>query len=223
MGQKETKTYWDKRYSESLDWCLEPSVTAKRFLSYIYENCNIEGRFKILDIGCGYGRDSIFIANFLKNSHVVGVYMSKVAIRLASSLKNTLSLKHLTFIESNILSIKFRSPFDFVLCHMFIHLFSHKGRTKLYQNIKNLLKQKGLFFFSVPTVYDEEFGKGECLGAYTYRNDRGVIKTFFDKENIITEIQHQGFRVLHIYREKELHFHSKRHIHDLFIIIGGKV
>ncbi|HHJ64236.1 MAG TPA: class I SAM-dependent methyltransferase [Aquifex aeolicus] len=225
MRRIEAKAYWDKRYSKSLDWCLEPSVTAKRFLNYIYENNNFENRFKILDIGCGYGRDSIFIANFLRNSQIIGVDVSKVAIELATSLKNTLSLNNLLFIETDALSIsdkKLGNSFDFVLSHLFIHLFDYKGRLSLYQKFKNLLKPKGLFFFSVPTVYDEEFRKGKCLGIYTYKNDRGVTKTFFNKDKITCEIQHHGFEVLHVYREKEIHFHSKKHVHDLFVVIGGK-
>ncbi|MDH5413642.1 MAG: class I SAM-dependent methyltransferase [Flavobacteriaceae bacterium] len=75
------KNYWNSEYiKESWIYGLEPTILAKN----IVESCKCKIPLKILDIGCGYGRDTIYYA---QNGFVAsGIDISNTAIKQARIL-----------------------------------------------------------------------------------------------------------------------------------------
>ena len=66
---------WDQEYTEGAHWEKEPSSFSKKFTQYISKGD------KVLDAGCGSGRDSFYLAE--NGFNVSGVDISAVAIKRA--------------------------------------------------------------------------------------------------------------------------------------------
>ncbi|MCJ7610001.1 class I SAM-dependent methyltransferase [Candidatus Bathyarchaeota archaeon] len=65
--------YWERRYlNEKQIWGQNPSELAQAAVHYIQENRSSSESLLITDIGCGYGRDAIYLSQTLK-SQVLGV------------------------------------------------------------------------------------------------------------------------------------------------------
>lgn len=74
------KLYWDKRFKEKNQiWGEEPSDAAVRAASFLKKQ-NLKGQ-KILDVGCGYGRDSAYFASY--QHEVTGIDISHEGIKIA--------------------------------------------------------------------------------------------------------------------------------------------
>ncbi len=103
---------------------------------------------KILDIGCGSGRDLALLAN--RGFQVYGVDPSAVFIQVAQKthpeLKGRLSVGGLPE-----LGIPFGGQFDGVLCYgVFMHL-NQEALAKSVQSLRACLKSQGRLIFAIPT------------------------------------------------------------------------
>jgi len=103
---------------------------------------------KILDIGCGSGRDLALLAN--RGFQVYGVDPSAVFIQVAQQthpeLKGRLSVGGLPE-----LGIPFGGQFDGVLCYgVFMHL-NQEALEKSVKSLRACLKSQGRLIFAIPT------------------------------------------------------------------------
>ena len=74
---------WDDTYKEDkLVWGEEPSELAVLAAKYLNEAASPDKALEILDVGCGYGRDAIFLVRNIR-ANVLGIDNSQEAIALA--------------------------------------------------------------------------------------------------------------------------------------------
>lgn len=107
---------------------------------------------KILDIGCGNGRDAFFFNK--KGYSVLGIDISKKVIQ-RNSLKKNKNIEFKKFdIEKNIL----QDNFDVIYCRFFLHAINKVLENKLIDLIKNVKKKKTLVFFEFRNFKDKIFG-----------------------------------------------------------------
>ncbi len=137
--------YWNTYYS------VNKRFKESSFARFV--NKRIKRNSKIIDIGCGNGRDSFF---FSKNSFkVTAIDISKSAIK-NNELKSNKNLKFLRFdIGKNSLSKKF----DVIYCRFFIHAINEKVEDKLILLIKKIKKKNSTAFFEFRNHKDKIFGK----------------------------------------------------------------
>lgn len=146
----------------------------------------IEG-LKILDIGCGTGKDSYILSKLVgEKGFVVGIDMTQEQIEIAKKYINYHTKKfgykkpNISFIHDYIENIDryFKSnSFDIVISNCVVNLIEDKET--VLKKIYNLLKEGGEFYFS--DVYSdrripEELKQnkvlyGECLGGALYFRD----------------------------------------------------
>ena len=148
---------WNKVYSDDFTFFGEgPSDFAKKCYEYFIQN-NVK---RILDLGCGQGRDTIFFS--LKGLEIYAVDSSIVAINSIQKFNE----KNNQSINAKCIDAKQGLPFDndyfdAIYSHMFYNMdFTNKELEFLFQESNRVLKTKGLLCFSVRSDKDELFRSG---------------------------------------------------------------
>jgi 2-polyprenyl-3-methyl-5-hydroxy-6-metoxy-1,4-benzoquinol methylase len=146
---------------------------------------------KVLDIGCGAGTLSFYIAN--KGNFVMGVDISSRAIKICNITAKKLGLgKAIVFEVGDFLKSKIRERVDLILCcEVLEHLVDDKIAIK---KIFNDLKDGGILFITVPSKNAPLLR----LGALK-RFDRNVGHLRrYSKEQLIILLEDAGFSILKI-------------------------
>ena len=192
---------------------LEPSIAAKKTL-VLFKEKNIK---KIVELGAGLGRDTIF---FARNSiHVEALDYSSSAIKIINekAKKNNL----LNLISAKNFDIREKLPFDdnsieACFSHMlYCMALSDLDLENLNNEIYRVLKPEGLNIYTVRHTGDSDYKNGVHIGEDLYQND-GFIVHFFSKDKI-NQIS-KGFQVLEVENFEEGKFPRK-----LFKVILKKV
>ncbi len=157
---------------------LQPEVKAKAFLSYLAPES------KILDLGCGPGRDSKFFVD--KGYEVIGVDISPQMIAIARN-----SVPQANFLVSDIESLKLNDEsIDAIWASASLLHVSKKAMSGVLENLYRTLKPEGIFYVSMKK------GSGEELQA----DDRyGGVEKFWNyvSEDELTQLLvEQGFQIL---------------------------
>jgi len=139
---------WDKEYKSPLLVTKNdgPQADTQRFLKFLKkeQKFKVEGRV-ILDLGCGTGRNSNFLADL--GNKVVGIEISRTALTLAKSraLEMSVSVDYrlgdigqMYDIEDNFI--------DIVLDITSSNSLDEKGRAIYLEEVHRVLKKKGFFF-----------------------------------------------------------------------------
>jgi len=192
---------------------LEPSIAAIKALN-TFKKQKIT---RIIELGSGLGRDTIFFAQNLIN--VVALDYSSSANKNVNlkAKKNNLS----NYISTKIFDIRKKLPFeDNSIEACFSHMLYCMALTKsdlnrLNNEIYRVLKPNGLNIYTVRHTNDGDYKKGIHRGEDLYEND-GFIVRFFSKDKI--EKLSSGFKNLDIESFEEGNFPRK-----LFIVYNKKI
>jgi len=193
---------WNKVYkSDNTFFGEDPSSFALFCFNYIKSNDNVK---KILDLGSGHGRDSIFfvLKGFVE---VEAIDYSVVAVEILSKIAKEKRLS----IKSQVFDIK-KKPlpypdgyFDVVYSHMLLNMrFSEDELHFILSEIKRVLKPKGWNFFSVRNHNDKFYGKGHKIENSIY-DINGFQIQFFTETDIQSLAKSEGFDILEIKEEYE--------------------
>jgi ubiquinone/menaquinone biosynthesis C-methylase UbiE len=162
---------------------------------------------KVLDAGCGSGRD----CNFLHESgaEVTGVDLSKGLLDFAKK-----QYHELQFVQANFLDLPFENEsFDGLWAHAaLVHLESIEDVKKALVEFHRVLRDKGILHVYVrerpPTgERDLYFDKERYFRYFTQEEMGGYVKSagFIIKENTLRQSKHKrkGIRWICIFAEKE--------------------
>jgi cyclopropane fatty-acyl-phospholipid synthase-like methyltransferase len=171
---------WDKVYSKDSAFFGEnPSDFAQK----CYCDFKKYGVMRILELGCGQGRDTMFFASNGLDVHAVD--SSKVAIEniFQKIGKRNISL-HLRHFEVKQALPFVSSYFDAIYSHMFYNMrFTDEELRFLFTESSRVLKNNGLLYFSVRSDKDAQYNKGKKINDKTYEINGFQIR-FFTKEQI---------------------------------------
>ena len=185
---------WDKVYRSDASFFGDgPS----NFALDCYEELKKHQVKKILELGCGQGRDSIFFAS--NNIDVVAIDSSQVAV---DPLSKIVKEKHLSFrpmIHNANQGIPFDdSYFDAVYSHMFFNMrFSADRLNLLFDEVNRVLKKQGLNLFSVRSDHDTMYRRATVVEKDIYEINRFQIR-FFTKSDIEDIVKKRGFKLYKI-------------------------
>lgn len=180
---------------------LQPEVKAKAFLSYLAPNS------KILDLGCGPGRDAKF---FVERGHkVVGVDISSQMVALAR-----VSVPTAEFIISDIESLNLTpESVDAIWASSSLLHVSKQAMPGVLANIYRSLKPGGIFYVSMKK------GTGEELKADLRYGGVEKFWNYVDEVELIKLLTNQGFQIL----EQETHEKSTSYqTHPWISVISQK-
>jgi SAM-dependent methyltransferase len=193
---------WNKVYSEDTAFFgEEPSKFAKECYEYFIQN-DIK---KILDLGCGQGRDTVFFT--LNNLDVYAVDSSIVAIE---NIQKKFNEKNNQSINVNCVDVKQGLPFednyfDAIYSHMFYNMnFTNKELDFLIYESHRVLKTNGLLYFSVRSEKDELFQKGNKIdNNEDIYEINGFQIRFFSIEQIKSLLSSLYFKIDRIIQDNE--------------------
>ena len=192
---------------------LEPSIPAKKSLE-LFKKQNIT---KIIELGAGLGRDTIFFAQNL--IHVNALDYSPSGIKVINKKAEKQNLSNL--ISTKIFDVRKKLPFEnnsIEAC--FSHMLYCMALTNIeLENLNNeicrVLKPNGINIYTVRHTNDGDYKKGIHIGEDLYEND-GFIVHYFSKDKINSLLK--GFKNLEVENFEEGNFPRK-----LFIVYNKKI
>ena len=192
---------------------LEPSIPAKKSLE-LFKKQNIT---KIIELGAGLGRDSIF---FAQNSiHVKALDYSLSGIKVINEKSKKLNLSN--FISTKIFDVREKLPFEdnsveACFSHMlYCMALTNNDLENLNHEIHRILKPNGINIYTVRHINDGDFKKGIHRGENLYEND-GFIVHFFSKDKVKSLLK--GFENISIDEFEEGGFPRK-----LYFVVNKKL
>ena len=174
--------HWESNFSSKPEmFGLEPSTPAKKALK-IFKNNKTN---KIVELGAGLGRDSIY---FAKNSiYVEALDYSQSGIKNVNQKIKQNNLSNL--IKTKIFDVRKTLPFknnsiEGVYSHMlYCMALTTSDLESLNKEIHRILKPGGINIYTVRHTNDGDYKKGIHRGEDMYEND-GFIVHFFSKNKI---------------------------------------
>jgi tellurite methyltransferase len=154
---------WGREYARTPDrfiWGTGPSPLARDVAS------RLSPRARVLDLGCGEGRDSVFLAE--RGHAVVGLELSIDGLRKADRLAAGRGVLA-SWVCAALPSLPLRGPFDLVFSCGSIHYVASADRPRLFQALRALTRPGGYHAHVVFTdrrIYRE---KGEVVHYFTPR------------------------------------------------------
>jgi len=126
---------YDKLYGETSDALGEPTAIFLEFFDrFEHEDA------RVLDVGCGQGRDALFIARL--GHRVVGVDISPNGIRDLISAANTEDLS-VEGVVADITAYKPKGLFDIILLDRTLHMLSEATRLAVLQQLLDHVEVEG--------------------------------------------------------------------------------
>lgn len=174
---------WEPVYKEKGDLYKDVIPKIKKY-AILFKKKNVK---KILDLGCGTGRNTIYLAQ--KRFLVYALDASKTGIAITKKKAKKLGLKNIKYKIADMRKTSYpNNYFDAIIC---IFVLSH-GRRKDNQNAVNeiyrILKPKGLLVTEFMSAKDKTCGKGKRIEKNTYlggmEDDPHMMHHYFTKEEI---------------------------------------
>jgi cyclopropane-fatty-acyl-phospholipid synthase len=139
-NKKYSSCFWDST-------TLTLTQAENKALKLTCQRAQIKNGQNILELGCGWGSLTLFMAKNFPKSKITGVSNShsQRAYILAEAKKR--GIKNIKIITADMNQFKINEKFDRVVSvEMIEHMRNHK---KLFNNINNWLKKDGLFFMHI--------------------------------------------------------------------------
>jgi SAM-dependent methyltransferase len=193
-GEKGQKEQWEKMYQQKDFFGEQPSEFAVRAM----EDFRKHGAKRVLELGCGQGRDSFY---FIENGlDVVALDYSETGIcqmaERAEKMKLGTRLGLKVHDLRNFLPLPNESV-DAVYSHMFFTMeLKEAEMEKVLQECWRVLRPNGLNIYSVRAKKDPHFQKGKHRGEDMWENPLGLVVHFFDEDKI--KRLAKGYKILYI-------------------------
>lgn len=189
----ENKSMWEKLHKEAR---FRPKYPSELVVQFIFRNFKRDGNEKVLDLGCGAGRHTIFMAN--ENIIPYGVDISKKGVKHTKDM-----LKNCGFegFNNNIKcgdfsQLEFKDDFfDGIICYGVLYYSKKEDIKKAVDEIYRVLQKDGKALVVVRNTEDYRFRKGKKIEENTFiinendgskcaYNENDMVMHFFTKEEV---------------------------------------
>ena len=180
------KGYWEKYYkSEEVH---PPSLFAQSLL-----NKDILSGDKLIEFGCGNGRDCMFFSHH--GIQVLAVDQSKAAI---SSIAKSNSHPNLRLMNADFTSLDDLGKFNHVYSRFTMHSIKETEEDRVIKWSYDHLHSGGKLLIEARSIRNELYKKGEPVPnephAYIY-NDH--YRRFIDTDKLHKKLEAEGFKVIY--------------------------
>ena len=205
--------HWESNFSSKPEmFGLAPSLSAKKALKLFQE----KKIYKIIEIGAGLGRDTIFFAKNYIHTTALDYSVSGIKVINQKTTKDNLS----NYISTKHFDVREKLPFEdnsIEACYshmLYCMALTTDDLQKLNSEIQRILKPGGINIYTVRHTNDGDFKKGIHRGEDLYEND-GFIVHYFSKEKVNSLLK--GFKNILIEKFEEGTFPRK-----LFFVVNEK-
>ena len=211
---------WDDAYrTDQRVWGDKPSELAAFACRHLQGIKSSGKAIGILDIGCGYGRDAIYLANNL-NCRVLGIDNSSEAIEMARKALPADLESRVTFQCCDFRQMA-DGKFDIIFASNFYQLLKKDERQDLRDTVNKKLKPGGTFFLSTFSTGDpEHFGQGQHIedDINSFKDKRFLH--FCTREELESDFSFLPIRELGEHEYYEPRSNGEVHHHILWILAG---
>lgn len=170
----------------------------------------LKGRFgkqmKILDAGCGEGRNAIYFIN--SGYQVFGIDQNELAIQYMRFLAKTRDFGYdiHRFQVARLEQIPFHTgAFDAVICSAVLHFAVDKDNFwQMVDELLRVLKPGGVFWFRMTTGFGGIMDESEALGGGRYLLPDGSERFLIDQE-MLDKLLEKGLCFLEVPKSVLLH------------------
>lgn len=187
------RTQYEKYYDqEEYYWGLEPAAFLDDLIEIIGD---VDGK-KALDIGCGEGKDIIYLAE--KGFDAYGFDITESGIRKTELLAKNRNVDIHAFV-ADVNNFEFDETFDLVFSTGTIQYLFDENIEPFFKKIKNMVNVGGYVYFNVfvdkpflpiPPDWDKEEKMWKTGQLFTYFEDWEIIKV----DEIIFECNSSGIK-----------------------------
>ncbi|MFK4303403.1 tellurite methyltransferase [Paenibacillus sp. RC254] len=136
-------TIYEEEYkTQEYYWGTEPNKVCYQVLQFMPPNKHI----KLLDIGCGEGKDAVF---FARNGYDVTAFdVSDAGIEKTKRLAEKTGV-HVNVFKADILDYRLDTHFDVIFSSGVLHYIKPEFRKEIFENYKQYTNPNGLHFLNV--------------------------------------------------------------------------
>ena len=193
--------YWQNMYSQENRFGTGPTKLAESAIEILSE---IQ-RIKILEIGCGQGRDALFFSE--KNFRIDAFDISPNAISFINKIKHEEKLENLNvFVHDATKPLKPDTEYNFAYSNLALQFFDLNNLEKVFENVANVLKEESQFLLSTKKKGDKYYQFGKKISENAFEN-KGVIRYFFEKEEL-QKILENRFEIINFDADKHVNLDS---------------
>jgi ubiquinone/menaquinone biosynthesis C-methylase UbiE len=137
----------------------------------------------VLDLGCGAGRNCLFLAK--EGLDVVSLDISGSALRITNAWRHKKRLMNMALAHGTMTNLPFGNGcFDAVISISVIHHAVKKDIERIINEVYRILRKNGIFFTNAASIEDPRYGEGEEVEENTFR----ILEAF--EENRFEELHH---------------------------------
>ena len=195
MKYKRKKYYWDKIYSQ-VEKIKSPSSFAKFCLRKYIDDKKYK---KLLDVGCGDGRDTIYFSKKLTST---GIDKSKEVINFLRS--KYLYNKNLKFykVDLDYLNNAKFLKYDYVYLRFLIHAITLSLEKKLLKNLKKLITKNSVIMAEFRSDRDPLMKFGKKISENERYTDH--YRRFINFDEFKNRLKKQGYKIIYQIEKKGL-------------------
>jgi SAM-dependent methyltransferase len=182
-GQGDQRAQWNSTYDKNKDFFGNvPSELGERALQLFRK----EGTRKVLELGCGQGRDTwLFVKGGLR---VTAVDYSRSGVCQMQDIAQGAGCSD----EVTLLILDARQPlpfpdscFDAIYSHMFFTMeLTEREIGTIMAECLRVLRPGGVNVYSVRNDHDPHFGKGPHKGEDMWQNPMGFVVHYFPEDKV---------------------------------------
>ena len=210
---------WDKIYKQYGEVQSE-ILHSVRIAVEIFKKYNCKN---IMDLGCGTGRHTIYLAQ--NNFNVLATDISETGLENTKIRANDIGLNNIKYLQHDMREIPLEDNYlDGVLC---IWTTGHGKLTDVEKNVEEIyriLKPNGVVIIDYVSTEDGHYGKGEEIEKNTFINNiegEEKIPHHYSTKGEIENL-YSKFNDLKIKKINYFYGNNKKNIIKAYLIIGMK-
>ncbi|SNS48015.1 Methyltransferase domain-containing protein [Ekhidna lutea] len=141
------------------------------FLMDVILKGHVKEGTKVLDVGCGEGRNGVY---FLRNRFEYhGWDTDESKIKLLSYLAHSLETSNSHFRIGDFRTVESTQKFNFIICSRVLHFAeSSEIFLSMWLKLKSLLVDGGIIYASLDSVVDNMIGNNEGEGMFSFPDSK---------------------------------------------------
>jgi len=191
-AERGRQPHWDKFYKKNI-----VPVTPSSFCEFVCSQI-VRGS-RLLEIGCGNGRDAVYFGN--NGINVIAIDRSETAI--SACKKNYIELP-VIFFHGSLDEVKEvnRDEFDVIYSRFVIHAMPENEEIAMLTKSFDLLKNNGQIYIECRSIKDPLARKGEIISPT--ERIHGHYRRFIVKDNLLERLENIGFSILDVVESDNL-------------------